>query len=89
MRKTRSNDAPVNPLGSRQVVALNWLAANGPWTTPWWGGRPHTGWPKEMTASTFEKLIKKRFVEVRPTGQRFDRTATISEYGKKAIGLLP
>lgn len=71
-------------IGTRQRLALEWLVGN-PWTTVWWCRRPHTGWPKEMSSSTFDKLYAKRWISIVHIGDRFDKTVAVTAMGIKAI----
>jgi hypothetical protein len=66
-----------------QITALTFLS-KGPWVAPWWGGKPHGRWPKELNSKTISKLIILRYVRVRHVG-RFDRATTITEAGLKAL----
>lgn len=43
-------------LTEAQKRGLEFLA-NTPWVSPWWGGKPHAGWPKELNERSHDKLI--------------------------------
>ena len=71
-------------LTAKQHEALEWLSKNGRWTDAWWGGRPHSGWPKEMSARTFDSLLRMKLIRTR-MGERFERTVQITRLGQEAL----
>ena len=71
-------------LTKKQREALQWLDGHGPWTTPWWGGRPFTRWPKELPARTFDALSAANLVAIKPR-KWADQSVVITEAGRQAI----
>lgn len=71
-------------LSPKQREALEWLKSNGPWTTPWWGGKPHGGWPRQMPSNTCAALRRAGFVK-KIAGSRLDKSIAITDAGKVAI----
>ena len=71
-------------LTKKQREALQWLDGHGTWTTPWWGARPYTRWPKELPARTFDALRAANLVAIKP-GKGFNRSVVITEAGRQAI----
>lgn len=70
-------------LGKRQKIALEWLRDEA-WMTVWWGGRPHTGWPKELSRATYDVLRTKRFIQSM-RGHRFEVIVSITLAGLDAL----
>lgn len=70
-------------LSAPQITALAFLS-KAPWVAPWWGGKPHSNWPKELNGRTVHKLVTLKFVRVMHQS-RFDRAVTITETGKAAL----
>lgn len=70
-------------LSPAQRRALDFLSKKD-WSAPWWGGGPHTGWPKEMPMRTFDKLLEMKLVTI-ADGKRFDRVVSITDKGRSAL----
>ena len=70
-------------LSKAQRRGLEFLAS-GPWSAPWWGGKPHGGWPAELNASTYDKLVSLGFVGWVAKGA-FNRTVKITPEGRTAL----
>jgi len=76
----------MKKLTPKQSEALKWLVANkGRWTEAWWGGRPYSGWPKQMPAQTYNSLSLAGLI-MTTVGERFDRNVYITGDGRKALG---
>lgn len=73
-------------ISESQRRALEFLAA-APWTTAWWGGKPHGSWPKELNARTYDKLVSLGFISWGAKGA-FDRTVKITPAGRAALTLV-
>lgn len=69
-------------LSEAQVRALEFLAI-APWISAWWGGKPHGGWPKEMNARTYNKLIADGLVGWVEQGN-FRRKIMVTPAGRSA-----
>jgi hypothetical protein len=70
-------------LTPKQRDALQWLSKQ-PWRSPWWGGKPHGRWPKELPSQTYNSLSLAKLIETR-SGEWSDKIVSISEAGKAAI----
>jgi hypothetical protein len=71
-------------LTKAQRAALEWLDQAGPWTTAWWGGKPHTRRPKVLPSQTFDALRNAKLISV--THQKWpDKTVAITPAGKAAL----
>lgn len=70
-------------LTTKQREALEWLAQQ-PWKAPWWSGRPHVSWPKQMDGRTYRALHKRGFVEARP-GTWSEKIIAITAPGRVAL----
>ena len=79
-----ANGIAMKRLSTAQRKALEWLATAGPWTAPWWGGKPHAGWPVEMKPRTFDALHRAALIKVYAAGWA-DRTVEITDKGRAAI----
>ncbi len=67
----------------KQREALEWLS-NEPWVTPWWGGKPHAGWPKQMPAQTYNSLSLAKLVRSAP-GTWSEKKVEITQAGRDAL----
>ena len=75
----------MKKLKPKQVEALKWLVANdGKWVAPWWGGRPHAGWPKQMPPQTYNALSLAKLVKTF-SGSWAEKTVAITIDGRKAL----
>lgn len=70
-------------LTEAQRRGLEFLAI-APWSAAWWGGKPHTGWPKELNARTYDKLASLGLVGWEAKSD-FHRTVKITSAGRKAL----
>lgn len=82
-----TNPTRAQKLSASQRRALEFLAA-APWSAPWWGGKPHGSWPKELNARTYDKLVALGFIGWGAKGA-FDRTVKITPAGRAALGQRP
>jgi hypothetical protein len=71
-------------LSPKQRAALEWLETTGGWTTVWWGGNPHCGWPKEMRENTYTSLATKGLIQM-CSGKWAEKICRISDDGRKAL----
>lgn len=74
----------MSSLSKSQRSGLEFLA-DKPWSAKWWGGKPHGGWPKELNARAYDKLVSLGFVVWLGARGPFDRTVKITEAGRRAL----
>jgi hypothetical protein len=67
-----------------QLRALQWLSEVGGWRAAWWGGVPHTSWPKQMRPATYGSLRAAGLIEAHQVG-RLDRAVRLTENGRRAL----
>lgn len=70
-------------LSKAQIRALQFLAVK-PWSAPWWGGKPHTGWPDEMKPSTYSYLRGAGLITSNP-GEWAEKIVSITAAGRALI----
>ena len=70
-------------LRPKQREALEWLSKQ-PWTSPWWAGKPHGRWPKEMGPQTYNSLSLAGLVRSTP-GTWSEKTIEITDAGRIAL----
>lgn len=80
LQKVHARHIKLRP---KQIEALKWLSKE-PWCSPWWGGKPHGSWPKQMPAQTYNSLALAKLIETR-TGEWADKIVSISETGRIAL----
>lgn len=73
----------MKKLTPRQREALEWLAVET-WTAPWWAGRPHSGWPKQMPVQTYNGLSLAKLIKTRD-GKWAEKVVSITKEGRDAL----
>lgn len=71
-------------LTPKQREALEWLSKQR-WVANWWGGKPHTGWPKPMPAATYRALSAAKLVKTFQGASPFERAVIITKDGRAAL----
>ena len=71
-------------LSPRQRAALEHLARE-PWSSPWWGGKPHCGWPEWMGTQTYNSLIRAKMIQTVSGPVAFDAIVKITKKGREML----
>jgi len=75
----------MSKLRPKQIDALRWLMSQPKgWRAPWWGGRPHSGWPKQMPPQTYNSLLLAGYIKTF-SGSWPERTVMITSAGEEAL----
>lgn len=74
----------MSKLSESQRRGLTFLLE--PWTVNWWGGKPHSSWPKELNARTYDKLISSGLIKRSAVrGSAFRQSVQITAAGRAAL----
>ncbi len=76
----------MKKLTAKQREALEWLARE-PWVASWWGGKPHSGWPKQMPAQTYNSLSLAGLVQTMNAKHWSDRIVSITSDGRSSLNV--
>lgn len=74
----------MRKLTARQRAALSWLSEK-PWIASWWGGKPHTGWPKQFAAQTCRSLREAGLITISQGRAWSEQEVSITKAGREAL----